>query len=368
MRVSVVLAGMLCLAACGFQPGPVASSSRLTGPSSAPAPTPSLKPVAAGSAFGVFVEPDGASYSLVLVDVHGQVQAKITAAKPEVYSFTEGAPPAVPLIDLSVDRVYYADGDKIKYLAPDGTTRTVMDYPGNPQTAAGFAVSPDHRRIAVATLSFASASSQHPALDLFVEDVGGGNRVDIFTSTTVTEWPVAWNNGHLVIAVGPPLATIGTTNPYGSSEGYHVVDPATGKRLVTMSNDCLYGPLVISGTACYSGGTVGAQAYSGSRRSFSAADQQTYMALSPDGYTVVGQVAGASIVAFGFLAGESQQPLNHQGNPMGFIDSNRIVFFGPNGYSRQLIDRTTGSAPQAFPIPACACNDQGVYFGGFTSS
>ena len=282
---------------------------------------------------------------------------------PAVYRFTS-LPPAPPLVSVTRSAVYFADGTSIKYLRADGTIGIAIPYPGGPQTVAGFAVSPDDRRVAVALLAFQSSTNAQPTLDLYVEDLGGGSRIELFRSTTVTEWPIAWNNGHILLAVGPPVVGNASTNPYNAFQGYHVADAANGNRLVTMSNDCLYGPLVPTGTACDSGGQVMGQAFDGTLRVlYPSAGTQSYLAMSPDGSQIAGQVGGASIVAYGFYTGDAR-PLNHFGNPMGWIDSNHLVFY-TNAFDRGILDLAGGSVPPVIPMPKCTCGNSGVFFGAF---
>ena len=241
-----------------------------------------------------------------------------------------------------------------------------MPYPGGPQTAAGFAVSPDDRRIAVAELAFKSPDNFQASLKLYVEDVGGGNRIDLFSSSAVAEWPVAWTNGHLVIAVGPSVAGNASNNPYNGLQGYHVADATTGNRLVAMSSDCLFGPLEPTGSACNSSGQILAQGFDGSNRVFSpSAGSQNFLALSPDGSRIAGRpgAQGSPLVVFnqaGTVTNETQS-----GVPMGWIDDQHLVFYGPNGFQRNILDLASGSA---IPLPACSCGDSGIFYGTFPAS
>jgi hypothetical protein len=96
--------------------------------------------------------------------------------------------------------VYYLDGDStLKYLASPGETGMVRDLGVGPNQEAVFAVSPDDRRIAVVILDHL----QYPVTTrLYVEDLAtGSSHLELF-SGTVLEWPVAWYQGKLVVAVG----------------------------------------------------------------------------------------------------------------------------------------------------------------------
>lgn len=376
MRRRLVALIVVVVAACSSPPALSASSSvssvrgtAAASPSVAASPVPTSAPVAAGKPFGVLVDVAGASYSVLLIGTDGQIQARANATRPAVYSYTKTAAPSVPLVSISADRVYFADRASIRWLKPNGSSDVALPYPGGPQTVAGFAVSADNRRIAVSLLTFPSPDTVQPSIDLFVEDVGGANRVDLVTSSSVAEWPIAWNNGHVIVAVGPPLDITGKINPYHASRGYHVVDATTGNRLVTMSSDCIYGPLQPSGSACETSGQIGVQGFDGGRRIFySGADRQTFLALNPDGGAAAGQAGGMNVVFFSSYTGEAQ-PMNHTGNPIGWIDEFRLVIFGPVGFDRAMLDMTAGSDPGLIPLPACAsCPDAGAFFGTITSS
>lgn len=357
MRLPAIL-GAALLTACGT-PAATGPTPSLTRPAASIAASPSATPLLPTShSYGVFVDQSGATYTILLISSAGRVAAQGQATVPAVYRFTH-FPPAPPLVSVSRTGVYYADSTAIKFLGPDGSTRTVMPYPGGSQTAAGFAVSPDDRRIAVALLAFRSSDNFQASLDLYVEDLGGANRVELFASTTVTEWPVAWENGDLVLAVGPAVVGNASSNPYNGFAGYHLVDPTTGNRLVTMRTDCLFGPLEAVGTACSSPTSgVGAQAFDGSYRAFaSSSGQQLFLALSPDGSQIAGRpgALGSPIVLF-HSTGGSVSMLN--GIPMGWIDDQHLV--STNGIDRSIVDVTSQSVT---PIPACPCGNPGVYFG-----
>ena len=238
----------------------------------AASPTPSASssshasPSAGQTAYGVFVDGTLSTYSILLVGRDGKVAAKTEANMPAAYRFTH-FPPAPPVVSVTNSRVYFADGNAIKFLKPDGSTGLVMSYPGGPQTAAGFAVSPDDRRIAIALLAFQSPDNFQASLHLYVQDLSGENKIDLFSSTSIdAEWPIAWSNGHLVLAIGPSVVGNASSNPYNSVQGYHIADASTGNRLVTMSSDCLLGPLQSMGSACSSGPQVMAQGLDGTNR------------------------------------------------------------------------------------------------------
>lgn len=125
------------------------------------------------------------------------------------------------------------DGNSdVGYLTRDGRTATAVHLPVDAQVRYPIAVSPDDSRIAVAALDYVGTGT-YPKPDIhltiFVEDLTGANRVDLFTSTSVTEWPVGWHAGHVVIAVGPGgIVQSGSNNPYFATTEYHVVEQFSG--------------------------------------------------------------------------------------------------------------------------------------------
>jgi hypothetical protein len=120
--------------------------------------------------------------------------------------------------------------------------------------ASAFAVSPDDQRIAVSVFTFRSSSSGPVPVNvrLYVEDlVGGGNHIELFSSTSLWVWPVGWHDSKLVVAVGSPVKPV--EGPYGGVTEFHLVDPATGNRLQALgSASCPVVPALLSpaGTVC----------------------------------------------------------------------------------------------------------------------
>ena len=282
----------------------------------------------------------------------------------------------LPEVSISKTHVYFLDGESlIRSLAMDGTVKTVMDVGAPPNTQVVFAVSPDDKRIAIATITLATsnvADSFHDVIS--VEDVGtAANRVDIYSSTTQAEWPLSWHEGELVVGVGP--ADIGAYDtPYGAI-AYHVVDPATGRRISSL--DCAQGLLSPTGVACVSGfcttastcrdGSVGKEGYDGSKTTFAVPTAPaprilTAFAhtaqLSPDGTRLAATVVSADpnrgsddtvIIGDGTLT-----TVSHLGAPLGWIDDSRIVVAG--GFNAYVVDTADPSSVLAMfsqaPRPA----------------
>jgi hypothetical protein len=253
-------------AACqGYAPGQTgsqtpsqvaASASR----GSSPGPT-----ALAAQSFAVLVEfpngtgPQSTGYELSLVAADGRIVAHTHAATRAFIhaaaSVSAPAAPDLPEVSVANGRVYFLDGDEqVRYLTPGGSSGMVTKVPGSASAHAGFAISPDGTRIAVSVLSYQGNSA---SMNLYVEDVDGGNHHDLFQSSSEYAWPVAWHSGALVLALGPLFSQQGLwDNPYFASN-FHVVDAATANRIATiggpdyMSSCEVSGLLVPTGTACY---------------------------------------------------------------------------------------------------------------------
>jgi hypothetical protein len=124
-----------------------------------------------------------------------------------------------------------------------------------------FAVSPDDKRIAVVVVDYSSSGA---STRLSVEDVGGGNRVDIFSETGAKSlWPIGWHGiNNLVLAVVPSCTQGGGPFCCGIQE-LHVVDPATAARRFTIgSSSCpIAGPPVPAGAVCEDATNLGATVF-----------------------------------------------------------------------------------------------------------
>lgn len=296
-------------------------------------------------AFSNGTGPQSAGYDLTLVAADGKVSAKVHAA---VRSFihTPGNGPGAAAYDLpevspSSSRVYYLDGDRdVRYIRPNGSGGLAARLPGTTIAHATFAVSPDDRRIAVSILDYASSP---PTLRLYVEDLGGGNHAEIFSSKSAWVWPVGWHQGKLVLAAtsSPPFTQQGISwNPYSAPE-YHLVNAADATRLATMGSGEVpsgcqpVGALTAAGTACYQRtATAGGAGYFttidwtgklGSRRVMT--DTEGMAAVSPSGGSVAGccDPGGTAWIDGGGGRFSSQLHGSPQDWPC-FIDDANILF------------------------------------------
>lgn len=257
--------------------------------------------------------------------------------------------------------MYFLDGEtQVRALAPDGTVTDIKNISAPPNSQVIFAVSPDDSRMAVAVVTL--ATTDHPAQSfsehLYVEDLATtSNRVDLITSTTLPEWPVAWQAGSLVVAVAGPDTWGSPTNPYGANS-YAVLDPTTGAVKVTL--DCAFGKLGPIGSMCIDGGcpttttckpaTAAMQWWDGRKVPtplpadatdvFTAFD---YTQLSPDGSllaveAVTDPASGATKAVVSRYGSDVFSTL--VGSPQGWLDSEHLIV--SNVYAVYIVDVITG--------------------------
>lgn len=371
MRRGFVLVVVLCATGC-VQAAPAASVSLSPSPSASAALSPESSPLPRPpSTFGSSPPPYavlvriggvGEAYLVQLVTGTGLAGPFVTpkSRSEKMYYFPSSPCPSggmcagaetaaynLPEVSISTTRVYFLDGETlIKSLSPDGTVQTVMNVNAPANSQVVFSVSLDDARIAIATITLATTNAAASFNDvMYVEDAGtAAHRLDIYSSTTQAEWPVAWHGGRLIVGVGP--SDIGSyDNPYGAL-GYHVVDAVTGQRYAAL--DCAQGLLGPAGTACVSGfcptagncgpGTVGAQGFDGTKVRFdlpSGPPPRILTAfadvaqLSPDGSEIAltrlpddpNQVSDDTFL----IRGGTATVLTHVGGPIGWIDTTHLM-------------------------------------------
>lgn len=252
-----------------------------------------------------------------MVDSAGRVVASTTATRPHRYS------QGLPWTSASQSRLYFLDGvSNVKFLAPDGATGQAARIALAAGEEAGFSVSPDDRKIAVGVLKYRSTGFL--GMRIYVEDLSGAaNHREIYASATVAEYPIAWTAGRLVIAVSAPFCCgAGALNPLGALE-YHVADPTTGLRLVTLCHEGRgpIGPPAAIGVIC--GLTGGPNAYlrwdgTSLPEPGAAADG----ALSPDGT----QVASSTRFGIQFFCAPACPTTPVVGDVAGWLDASYIVY------------------------------------------
>jgi hypothetical protein len=329
---------IVLVVSCG--PGPVSNShsspsaSQTATAGASPSPTsgasPSATPKSAALPLGVvikdFIIDGGATYAISLVGVDGKVAATATGRKR---SQPGGVLVQMPSVSTSSSRLYYLDGDSsVMFLKPDGTTGSATTIAVDSKSAAVFSVSPDDSRIAVAVITY-----PYPATTrIYVEDLtGGGHHVDLFSSTSVLEWPVGWHQGHLVIAVGLNVAPQNAFDGfiYGYT-GYHVADASTGARLATICDGYSASvPPVPAGTVCVKYPDYLVSDWSATTRPAPADQGCSGGALSPDG-SMIADCQGSPAVVTLVVQGGTQIATQFSGTPVGWIDSTHLVLSASN--------------------------------------
>lgn len=306
MRSARVLLLVVLIAGCG-QASTSAPSAHVS-PSTTASPSPTSTPAAQpATRLLVTIGNVGGQIGIVLVSPDGRVVASAAGltnwANVPFPGAVVGAAPGqpflagaccgvfLPQVSVSNRRVYFTAGqDEVRYLAADGTTGLTTHLPNvKGRTRSVFAVSGDDLRIAYSVFDW---SVSPMAVHIYVEDVGGGNRVEIFSSSSNYEWPVAWRGANLVVGVYPVLG--GGINPY-AVKAYHLASASTGIRVAALGSlTCpVAGPLVPAGTACTGQcGTVGCVKsvdWTGHERilyRYQGQPEYNPAALSPDGSKV----------------------------------------------------------------------------------
>lgn len=253
----------------------------------------------------------------------------------------------------TLTRLYYLNGGSdVHYLLPTGVTGSATRISVGAGEEAGFAVSPDDMRIAVAIFSYAlPASTQgstpptYKGMRMYVEDLnGGGHHVDIFTSTTVAEFPIGWTAGHLVIAITTPLCCQALPlNPYAATS-YHVASPDNGDRLTSLCENSYgpSGPVEPVGTMCLAN-TDGPmfQHWDGSPFPPPSAVQVSYQylnALSPDGLQAA---TGGNPIR---ILTHNDDRLPESGTVYGWLDASHLVFQREKASTLSVFDLSTRSS------------------------
>jgi len=361
MFMGRLLLVVVLLTACGT----VVPRAATVTPSPSPAATPQPSPTPSRSDFlAVVGGPKNTSISLVASDGTVLATAAVDLAPFRMHT-------QMSWTSTSRTRLYYLNaGSDVRYLAPDGTTGTSTRIVLGASEQAGFAVSPDDSKIAVAIFTYtALPEAAYTGMRLYVEDLnGGGHHADIFSSTTVAEFPVGWTTGHLILAVSEPRCCPAEPgNPYDAST-YHVVDPATGTRLATLCDNTYgpEGPIEPVGATCYPFPYVETifQRWDGSRFDAPAAvpsPTEFPNALSPDGTRVAGSpcCGGHGRLAI-FGPRGAWNWLDKTGIVLGWLDSDRIVVRALDCIALSVLELDTKATAEISP--------GGAYLGTFPAA
>jgi hypothetical protein len=315
-----------------------------------PSPQPSASPTRS-SVLAIVGGPKGTSVSLVASD--GSV---VATALVDPAPFLPNA--VMSWTSASRTRLYYLNaGSEVRYLAPDGTSGTATRIALGANEQAGFSVSPDDTKVAVAIFSYASPPAQGPTIGayagmrLYVEDLqGGGHHVDIFSSPTLAEFPIGWTAGRLVLAVGEPTCCQALTlNPYAATS-YHVADPGTGNQLASLCDNSTGpgGPVEPIGVVCFENGPPVYQRWDGTF--FNPPTAVT----TPIPYLVALALDGGRFAAGGdpmHVEGPrgADVRLGDRGYVFGWLDADRFVYQRDIGSPLRVFHVPTGSAVDISP-------------------
>ena len=351
MKVVAYAVAILLVAACGSSSSaarqtPVASTGPAASPTSSasasPAGSPSAPPLSVAS-YGVLVALSGTgTYAVSLVDNTGKVVASATPSSPTPVTCGATAAAALPLpVSTSNTRLYFLDQQgNVNFLSPNGVTGFATHVPTSDSIRSMFTVSPDDARIAVVENTYSASGA---TTVLYVEDLNGGtNHVKLFTETgAYTLWPIGWHGaGNLIVA---KVASCASSSCGPTSCGvleYHVVDPATGVRRVSLGyNLCVpIGTPSTAGITCENPSftTLAMIGWNNSQLGSMPIRGPTPAYLSPDGMHVALVVNNATTISASLLPTLDLVTC-------GWID-NTHVFAGGDAQSQpRIADLTTGN-------------------------
>lgn len=232
VAVSVIFAVVaFSMASCESTLHPGGSS-----PSSAWIPT-SASPSPVANRWAVLYGADTRdTYSLGLLALDRRVVVNLTP-KQQFHAtgnlvMGQNVPAALLPYGTSDDRLYYLDGTTLKYVAPSGEGGTIRTLEAGSREYA-FAVAPDDARIAIAEFDY---SSEPPAFHIWVEDLKGGNRVNLELGNIGYAWPFGWYSGHLIVVETKPHEVVSAEGPWflPMAMPAHLIDPANGAEAATL--------------------------------------------------------------------------------------------------------------------------------------
>jgi hypothetical protein len=316
--------------------------------STAPSTTAGVGPCVVTADGGGTGQPSGSTYYLPVVNLDRQScfakeNGYAQTSRTPIYS-AQGQATLLRFVSISRTRVYYLEGDgHVKYTAVDGGAGIATSVPGGAQAHATFAINPDDTRIAVSVLDYSTTPVR---MRLYVEDLAtGANHVDLFSSSSVYEWPVGWHAGNLIVAVGRAFTQTSAPNPYAAVDGYHLVDPATGNRISAMGTaTCqVTGWLTAAGTACAGSGGLGFIDWSGKVTMFAHGTGFSVGALSPDGQKIASCCAGVGDAVTLVDASGKSQPTHATGRVIAWADSSHLISASTIDGPYTLVDLSSGA-------------------------
>jgi hypothetical protein len=310
-------------------------------------------------------------YSIYIVGVDGRIAGHAAAQGPSPDYGAYG-----PIVSTSDHKVYFLDGPStVKSLEPYGKVAVAATLPGSATIQARFSVSPDDRRIAVALLTYRvnGLAITYGGMQMYVSDLNGANRVDIFSSPSVAEWPVEWLGADLVVAVAIPFANEsghgGSITPFGALGGYHLVNSANGDRIAELCPAKEGLPLGLpthEGVLCerYSDAAAMLYDWTGAETKLgNVPPNPVYQALEPGtrNFTVDnGNLSGTSIYVTG-STGELRK-LPGEVAQLGFITRGKVLLALPAQPKLVVYDLASSSSVAVALQPL---NAVGSIFGGY---
>ncbi len=368
VAVGMVVAIALSMASCGSTSPPgrtaASSSARQSSPSVTPnsswiPPSVSSSPVANRWAV-VYGADTRDTYKLGLLALDGKVVENLT---PQQQFHTTGdlvmgqnVPLALLPYSTNDQRLYYLDGVALKYVTPLGSSGTIRTLNAGSREYA-FAVAQDDARIAIAEFDY---SSDPPAFHLWVEDLSGGNRIELRLGNIAYAWPFGWYSGHLIVVETKPYQVVTTEGTWFLPHAMtaHLIDPATGTEAATL---CSWPVATHALCVDRSGGTfrgLFVDSWDGHRLpqpQVGPVDCYPSGVLSPDGISIAsmdfggtGCVASSAIVISD--ASGRRTKLAIAGYPEAYLDENRLIYKTSTNefqhYAINLLNLRTGAHSQ----------------------
>ncbi len=300
------------------------------------------------------------TYELALVSQKGSIVAHVKPTQQWQPSsqLTMGDKIPTPLVPYtaSSSRLYYLDSNTLKSITPGGVGGVVRTLDaGNREYA--LAVTSDDRRIAIAEFDY---SVGPPAFHLWVEDLAGGNRVDLRLNNFRYGWPFGWWNGNLIVVEAEPYQTVTTEgwNALPFVRQAHLIDPKGGVEIATL---CSW-PVATHALCSDKAHNLYINSWDGARvpqPQVGRGDCYPTGALSPDGVSIAGwdfipgslncQSTGSILISDSM--GGRQMVAATQANPafpQAYLDTTHLIYTTPTGsfqeYSWKIVDLSAGTA------------------------
>jgi hypothetical protein len=286
----------------------------------------------------VIAAASGGTYSISLAFANGGVAGPFNAHLRTPSATTAAGTGALPVFSASDSRVYFLDGNSsIRFLGPDGSHGQASLVPGGPAVQSAFAVSPDDHRIAVAALDPSTGTK------LYVEDLAGGNRINLPLPSHPAVWPVGWHSGLIVLAEASPATQTQPANPYGTFAGYMLLDPNTGVRWGSLECNPA-GPLTPAGTACLgASGPLVEQDFAGRQHAAAPAAGVETAAEAPDGARLA-LCCPSGLLELWTGSGDLVSLGAASADGYGWIDATHLLISGLPGSRARIADVVTGKS------------------------